>query len=180
MSRSDFAGLRAIVSGGASGIGLATAAMLEQRGATVASLDLNPQTEGPIHGVACDVSDSESVDTAVQRAAELLGGIDIVVNNAGMGAQGAVGDNDDEEWMRVFDVNVVGMARISRAALPYLLDSSSAAIVNVGSIAAWAGLPQRAVYSATKGAVHALTLAMAADHVRQGCLLYTSPSPRDA
>jgi len=168
MSRSDFAGLRAIVSGGASGIGLATAAMLEQRGATVASLDLNPQTEGPIHGVACDVSDSESVDTAVQRAAELLGGIDIVVNNAGMGAQGAVGDNDDEEWMRVFDVNVVGMARISRAALPYLLDSSSAAIVNVGSIAAWAGLPQRAVYSATKGAVHALTLAMAADHVRQG------------
>jgi len=168
MSRDDFAGLRAIVTGGASGIGLATASMLDGRGASVASLDLAPQTAGPIHGVACDVSDSGSVEAAVSAAAEHLGGIDIVVNNAGMGAQGAVEDNADEEWMRVFDVNVVGMARVARYALPHLRGSSSAAIVNVGSIAAWAGLPQRAVYSATKGAVHALTLAMAADLVRDG------------
>jgi len=168
MSTLPFDGLRAIVTGGASGIGLAVGELLVARGAQVVSLDLNPQTDGSIHGIACDVSDAASVDAAVSAAAEHLGGIDIVVNNAGMGAQGSVADAPDDEWMRVFDVNVVGMARVSRAALPHLLDSSSAAIVNVGSIAAWAGLPQRAVYSATKGAVHALTLAMAADHVRQG------------
>lgn len=168
MSATEFSGLRAVVTGGASGIGLATATLLHDRGASVASLDLNPQTDGPIHGIRCDVSDSASVATAVAAAAEHLGGIDIVVNNAGMGAQGAVTDNDDDEWMRVFDVNVVGMARVSREAMPHLVQSSAAAIVNVGSIAAWAGLPQRAVYSATKGAVHALTLAMAADHVREG------------
>jgi len=164
----DFTGLRAIVTGGASGIGLASATMLHERGATVVSLDLNPQTDGPVHGVACDVSDAKSVDAAVDAAARHLGGIDIVVNNAGMGAQGSVADNSDDEWHRVFDVNVVGMARVARAALPHLRASQAAAIVNVGSIAAWAGLPQRAVYSATKGAVHALTLAMAADHVREG------------
>jgi len=168
MSTLPFDGLRAIVTGGASGIGLAVGELLVARGAQVASLDLHPQTDGSIHGIACDVSNAESVDAAVSAAAEHLGGIDIVVNNAGMGAQGSVADAPDDEWMRVFDVNVVGMARVSRAALPHLLESSSAAIVNVGSIAACAGLPQRAVYSATKGAVHALTLAMAADHVRQG------------
>jgi len=168
MTRTDFAGLRAIVTGGASGIGLAVSTMLTERGAAVASLDLTPQSEGAAHGIACDVSDGESVTGAVARAAELLGGIDIVVNNAGVGAQGSVQDNPDEEWLKVFDVNVVGMARVSREAIPHLRRSSSAAIVNVGSIAAWAGLPQRAVYSATKGAVHALTLAMAADHIREG------------
>jgi NAD(P)-dependent dehydrogenase (short-subunit alcohol dehydrogenase family) len=91
-----------------------------------------------------------------------------VVNNAGIGAQGTVEDNDDAEWAHVFDVNVQGMVRVSRAALPYLRESSHAAIVNTCSIAATAGLPQRALYSATKGAVLSLTLAMAADHVREG------------
>ena len=91
-----------------------------------------------------------------------------MVNNAGIGAQGTVADNDDEEWHRVLDVNVVGMVRVARAALPHLRESAHAAIVNTSSIAATAGLPQRALYSATKGAVYSLTLAMAADHVREG------------
>jgi NAD(P)-dependent dehydrogenase (short-subunit alcohol dehydrogenase family) len=97
-----------------------------------------------------------------------LGGIDILVNNAGIGAQGTVADNEDEEWHRVLDVNVVGIARVTRAVLPYLRRSSAAAIVNTCSIAATAGIPNRAVYSASKGAVLALTMAMAADHVREG------------
>ncbi|HEY2790940.1 MAG TPA: SDR family oxidoreductase, partial [Micromonosporaceae bacterium] len=95
-------------------------------------------------------------------------GIDILVNNAGIGAIGTVEDNDDDQWHRVFDVNVVGMVRVTRAALPYLRRSEHAAIVNTCSIAATAGLPQRALYSATKGAVLSLTLAMAADHVYEG------------
>ena len=97
-----------------------------------------------------------------------FGRLDIVINNAGIGAQGDIAANDDEEWLRVLNVNVVGIARVSRAALPYLRESPAAAIVNTCSIAATAGLPQRALYSASKGAVLSLTLAMAADHVREG------------
>jgi NAD(P)-dependent dehydrogenase (short-subunit alcohol dehydrogenase family) len=99
---------------------------------------------------------------------ERLGGIDILVNNAGIGAQGTVADNSDEDWHRVFDINVVGLVRVTRAALPHLRASASAAIVNTCSIAATAGLPERALYSATKGAVLSLTRAMAADHLREG------------
>jgi len=164
----DFDGLRAIVTGGASGIGLAAASLLASRGATVATLDLNPDVPAPLIGLTADVSDDDSVRRAVDEAATRLGGIDVLVNNAGIGAQGDVTANDDAEWHRVLDINVVGMARVSRAALPYLLRSSAAAIVNTCSIAATAGLPNRALYSASKGAVLSLTLAMAADHVREG------------
>jgi 2-keto-3-deoxy-L-fuconate dehydrogenase len=164
----EFAGLNAIVTGGASGIGLATAGLLASRGARVACLDLNPSVPAPLLGFEADVTDDASIRAAVAAAAEALGGIDVVVNNAGIGAQGSVEDNDDAEWSRVFDVNVQGMVRTSRAALPHLRRSSHAAIVNVSSIAATAGLPQRALYSATKGAVLSLTLAMATDHLREG------------
>ena len=165
----EFEGLKAIVTGGASGIGAATVEFLQDRACKVAVLDLNPESvpEGSL-GIHCDISDTESVNAAVDRAAQRLGGIDIVINNAGIGAQGDVAANDDAEWARVLNTNVVGIARVTRAALPYLRASRNAAIVNTSSIAATAGLPQRALYSACKGAVHSLTLAMAADHVREG------------
>ena len=162
----ELSGLAAIVTGGGSGIGLATARLLASRGAKVAVLDLKPGDE--FIGVAADVTDDASVRLAVETAAGRLGGVDILVNNAGVGSIGTVADNPDEEWHRVFDVNVVGIVRVTRAALPYLRASEHAAIVNTCSIAATAGLPQRAVYSATKGAVLSLTLAMAADHVHEG------------
>jgi 2-keto-3-deoxy-L-fuconate dehydrogenase len=168
-SLQDFAGLKALVTGGASGIGRATADLLAARGATVAVLDLDiGGVEKPLRGYAADVTDDATVRAAVSAAVADLGGLDIVVNNAGIGAQGTVADNDDTEWHRVLDVNVVGMVRVARAALPALRDSDHAAIVNTCSIAATAGLPQRALYSASKGAVYSLTLAMAADHVREG------------
>ncbi|MER6094074.1 SDR family NAD(P)-dependent oxidoreductase [Streptomyces bluensis] len=169
---SDFEGLRALVTGGASGIGRATAELLAARGARVAVLDLDPSSvEEPLLGYRADVTDDASVREAVAAAVAGLGGhdvLDVLVNNAGIGAQGTVEDNDDEQWHRVLDVNVVGMARVTRAALPHLRQSAHAAIVNTCSIAATAGLPQRALYSASKGAVLSLTLAMAADHVREG------------
>ncbi|MEV6118093.1 SDR family oxidoreductase [Streptomyces sp. NPDC052109] len=166
---SDFEGLRALVTGGASGIGRVTADLLAARGARVAVLDRDPaDVDKPLLAYRADVTDDASVRTAVERAAEDLGGLDVLVNNAGIGAQGTVEDNDDAEWRRVFDVNVLGMVRAARAALPHLRRSDRAAIVNTCSIAATAGLPQRALYSATKGAVYSLTLAMAADHVREG------------
>jgi 2-keto-3-deoxy-L-fuconate dehydrogenase len=169
MSLADFAGTAAVVTGGASGIGLATARLLAERGARVAVLDLAAEDAAlEAQKLRCDVSDDASVRSAVTAAAQLLGGIDILINNAGIGARGTVADNEDAEWLRVLDVNVVGIARVTRAALPYLRRSGRAAIVNTCSIAATAGLPQRALYSATKGAVLSLTLAMAADHVAEG------------
>ncbi|MCZ4512199.1 SDR family NAD(P)-dependent oxidoreductase [Streptomyces sp. ActVer] len=166
---SDFEGLKALVTGGASGIGRATAELLASRGAQVAVLDLDPASvEKPLLGYQADVTDDDSVRRAVAAAVADLGGLDVLINNAGIGAQGTVEDNDDEVWHRVLDVNVVGMVRTARAALPHLRKSSHATIVNTCSIAATAGLPQRALYSASKGAVLSLTLAMAADHVREG------------
>jgi 2-keto-3-deoxy-L-fuconate dehydrogenase len=138
----DFDGTVALVTGGASGIGAATAGLLADRGASTAVLDLDPAAADPRHlRLACDVTDRARVDVAA---------------------------NDDDEWRRVLDVNVVGIARVTGAALPHLRRSAAAAVVNTCSVAAVVGLPGRALYSASKGAVLALTLAMAADHVRDG------------
>ena len=173
----EFAGLAALVTGGASGIGLATARLLAGRGARVAVLDLDrgfePVGAGTgLYPVLADVTDDAAVRAAVAEAGRVLGRLDIVVNNAGIGAAGTVEDNDDAEWHRVLDVNVLGIVRTTRAALPLLRQAArergQAAIVNTCSVAATAGLPQRALYSATKGAVYSLTLAMAADYVAEG------------
>jgi NAD(P)-dependent dehydrogenase (short-subunit alcohol dehydrogenase family) len=164
-----FEGLVAVVTGGASGIGAATTSLLLDQGAQVAVLDRHIESvPDGAWGVACDVSDSGQVDAAVAAVIGRFGRLDVLVNNAGIGAAGDVAANDDDEWHRVLDVNVVGIARVTRAALPHLRKSEAAAIVNTCSIAATAGLPNRAVYSASKGAVLALTMAMAADHVREG------------
>jgi 2-keto-3-deoxy-L-fuconate dehydrogenase len=166
---SELDGLRAIVTGGAEGIGRATAELMAELGAEVAVLDRVTDTVvAPLRPYRCDVTDRAGVDAAIGRAAAELGGLDIVVNNAGIGATGTVADNDDAEWHRVLDVNVVGMARVTAAALAHLRRSTAASVVNVCSIAALNGLPQRALYSASKGAVLSLTFAMAADHVGEG------------
>ena len=158
--------LRVIVTGAASGIGAAVADTLRAAGARVIVFDRDV-TAGE-DAIQVDVTDAAGVSAAVADAVARLGGLDVLVNNAGIGAAGTVEENSDEEWHRVYDVNVVGMVRMSRAALPALRESASAAIVNTCSVAATAGLPQRALYSASKGAVLALTMAMAADHVREG------------
>jgi 2-keto-3-deoxy-L-fuconate dehydrogenase len=167
MSIGDFAGQRALVTGGASGIGLGTAQLLAEEGARVAVLDVSAPPDGLDYAKA-DVTDDTAVREAVGGVIERFGGLDILVNCAGIGAQGGVEANSDEEWHRVFDVNVVGLVRVTRACLPALRASSSAVIVNVGSIAGTTGIPNRAVYSATKGGVLALTLAMAADLLPDG------------
>lgn len=176
----EFQGLTAIVTGGASGIGASVAALLTERGARVAILDLRPdEAADGMLSFKCDVTDDASVNAAVEDAALALGGIDIVINNAGIGAQGTIETNDDAEWHSVFDLNVVGMVRVSRAALSYLRKSDHAAVVNMASLAALVGLPDRALYSASKGAVLSLTLGMAADHLREG-IRVNSVSPGTA
>ncbi|MFJ8981862.1 SDR family NAD(P)-dependent oxidoreductase [Streptomyces sp. NPDC102282] len=170
----DFDGLSALVTGGASGIGAAVAALLLARGARVAVLDLDPEgaPEGAL-ALGADVTDDDAVRSAVDRAAEELGGLHTLVSNAGIGSVGTVEENTDAEWTRVLDVNVLGMVRTARHALPHLRRAAAGrpgavSITQTCSIAATAGLPQRALYSASKGAVLSLTLAMAADHVREG------------
>jgi NAD(P)-dependent dehydrogenase (short-subunit alcohol dehydrogenase family) len=166
---SEFDGAVAIVTGGASGIGAATAALLHSRGARVAVLDRTVDgLPDEYFGARCDLSSTEQVVAAVAAVAEHYGGIDIVVNNAGIGATGDIAANDDDEWHRVFDVNVMGIVRVTRAALPHLRRSKVAAVVNTSSVVAGLGVPHRALYAATKGAVSALSLAMAADHVKEG------------
>ena len=164
----EFTGLSALVTGGGAGIGLATAKMLSARGARVACLDLDVAAVGePLIGVPGDVSD-DAVADAVAEAAGLLGGIDIVVNNAGVLSRGTIEDNDLAEWRRIFEVNVFGMVRVTRAALPWLRASDNAAVVNTCSLGALVGLPGSVIYGASKGAVYSLTLSLAADHLRDG------------
>ncbi|MCA1217162.1 SDR family NAD(P)-dependent oxidoreductase [Streptomyces sp. 8L] len=170
----DFEGLAALVTGGASGIGAAVAALLLARGARVAVLDreIAGAPEGTL-ALAADVTDDDAVHRAVDTAAGEFGALHTVVSNAGIGAAGTVLDNADDEWRRVLDVNVMGMVRTARHAVPHLRRAAPGApgavsITQTCSIAATAGLPQRALYSASKGAVLSLTLAMAADHVREG------------
>jgi 2-keto-3-deoxy-L-fuconate dehydrogenase len=161
--------LRAIVTGGASGIGLATAnALHRELGASVGVIDrTDAGPDGHLYAQA-DITDDTAVHRAVDDLVERLGGLDILVNNAGIGAQGTVEDNDDDEWHHVLDVNVIGMARVTRAALPALRASECGAVVNTCSAVALMGLPNRVLYSASKGAVLAFTLALAADLLPEG------------
>ena len=118
---SEFEGVVAVVTGGGSGIGLATARLLAARGASVAAIDLDPAAaDGATLPVVADVTSEESLRTAVATVVERFGGLDVLVNNAGIGATGTVEDNSDEEWRRVLDVNLLGIVRASRAALPHL------------------------------------------------------------
>jgi NAD(P)-dependent dehydrogenase (short-subunit alcohol dehydrogenase family) len=162
----DFEGLAAIITGGASGIGSAAAELLRLRGARVAILDRVLAADDHGLSVLCDLTDDEQVVGAVRYVAAELGGIDIVVNNAGIGAAGTVSTNSDEEWRRVMDVNVFGLVRLSRAAFPFLQKSDVASIVNTCSVVAATGVANRALYSASKGAVESLTRAMAADYLQ--------------
>ena len=159
---SDFQGLVTVVTGGASGIGAATARLLQERGARVAVLDRS--TDGGPDGVLAlrsDITDTAAVEATIAEVVERLGGLDVVVNNAGIGAVGDVSQNDDAEWARVLDINVTGIARVTRAALPHLRRSPHAAIVNTCSAVAFVGVRQRALYSASKGAMISMTRSIA-------------------
>ena len=169
MERTLFHNLKVVITGGGSGIGLASAKLLSEFGCSVACLDLDiGSIHSPQVGIACDIRRSDDVERAIAAAARMWGGIDVVINNAGVGALGDVTAQTDDEWAEILDVNVIGIARVTRAALPWLRQSDRATIVNTCSAVASIGLPNRVLYSASKGAVLAMTRAMAADFIRDG------------
>jgi len=164
----SFQGLTAVITGAGSGIGLAVAKKLKSYGATVIGLDLAPGGIGEAGTwVKCDIGSDQSVSEAFAEIAKTHSTIDILINNAGVGSQGTVEDATTEEWNEVLNINVIGTSRVCAAAIPFLRTSSSAAIVNTCSMVASFGFPRRAVYSASKGAILALTLAMAVDYLKE-------------
>lgn len=164
----EFDGLVAVITGGAGGIGIATANYLLARGAIIASIDISASSNTKCLSKLCDITRDPEVIKAVNEIASELGGIDILINNAGTGAGGNVTENSDSEWMHLLDVNLLGAVRVSRAAIPFLRNSASPSIVNTCSVVADVGLPNRALYSASKGALEALTRSMAADLMSDG------------
>lgn len=166
---SEFNGLNVVVTGAGSGIGLAVAQKFKLKGAKVFGFDIDKGAmEGSATWIECDVGDTQSVASAVAKVRSEVDVIDILTNNAGVGAVGSVLDASDEEWARLFNINVAGIARVTSAIYPLLKMSKAPSIVNTCSVAATVGLPKRAVYSASKGAVMSLTMAMAADFVKEG------------
>lgn len=163
-----FEGCVVIVTGGSSGIGRATVARLAREGAQIAVFDREPVDTDDAVSFRVDVTKEDSVASAVQEVVARWGRIDIVVNCAGIGAAGGIGENDDAEWMRVYDINVLGAVRVIRAAIPHLIASQPSSVVNVGSAVALTGFPNRSLYTASKGALVALTRALAADHLQDG------------
>lgn len=165
-----FQGLKAVVTGAGSGIGLEIASQLKQQGAEVIGLDIE---QGQLAGVGtfvrCDISDEQSVTDAAKEISKLWGkSLDILINNAGMGSVGSVVDATSSDWEKIFGVNVFGTARVVRHLYPALVNGKSPVIVNVCSVASPIGIPKRAVYSASKGALESLTRSMAADFLDEG------------
>jgi NAD(P)-dependent dehydrogenase (short-subunit alcohol dehydrogenase family) len=166
-------GKRAIVTGGGAGIGRAIALRLADEGARVVVADVDEEAAAAVaaevEGQArhVDVTSSEAVGALVTAAVADLGGLDVMVNNAGVGAAGTVIDTSEEDFDRMMAVNVKGTFNGMKHAIPVLRDGGGS-VVNISSIAALVGIGDRAIYSATKGAIYAMTRAAAIDHVEEG------------
>lgn len=162
-------GRSVIVTGAGRGIGRSIAEAFAANGARVAALDVDAATAwetaeatGGI-GIRCDVRDGASVTAAVDEVAERLGGLDVVVNNAGINVEGRVEDLDDEAWTRCFDVNTAGVFRVSRSAIPHLKRSAHGRVINAASFAAITPSVGSAAYAASKAAVVQFTRVLAGE-----------------
>jgi 3-oxoacyl-[acyl-carrier protein] reductase len=158
-----------VVTGAGRGIGRAIAERFVAERAVVVALDVDAGSvaafadAGGAAGIACDVRDPESVRSAIDEVGKRFGGLDVVVNNAGINVEGKVEDLDDEAWLRCFDVNVAGVFRVCRAAIPDLKRSAHGRIINAASFAAIVPSVGSAAYAASKAAVVQLTRVLAGE-----------------
>ena len=164
----DFAGRRAVVTGAGSGIGLEITKGLLARGAQVIAIDLGVDNV-PHEAVrlTADISDEQQIKAVLAEAAS-SGPIDTLFNNAGIGSTKSVIDCEQDEWDRVFGVNVRGTYLMCKHLLPSMLERKYGVIVNTASAAGLIGLPDRAAYCASKGAVIALTKQIAVQWAAHG------------
>jgi len=169
----DFEGAVALVTGGASGIGAAAAALLGERGAQVAVFDLEPSSvPAGVLGIAGDVADGHAADAAVKRVEAELGPLDALICCAGVGGESLhTADVSDEEWRRVFAINADGVFFFNRAAARVMAPRGQGRIVNIASIAGKEGNPMAAAYSASKAAVIGLTKSIGKDLATSGVLV---------
>jgi len=179
------AGKRALVTGAASGMGRATSELLAQDGASVvlADIDIGAASAvadairaagGRAVAVACDVASSADVRAAVETAVRELGGLDVVVNCAGIIRRASVVETTEEEWDRVMAVNVGSVFLTGKHAVPVMAAGGGGSIINISSGWGLKGGPAASSYCASKGAVVNLTRAMAIDHgpqnIRVNCI----------
>jgi meso-butanediol dehydrogenase / (S,S)-butanediol dehydrogenase / diacetyl reductase len=169
-------GKRAIVTGAGSGIGRAIALRLAREGASVIVADVDEVAAGAVAREIgaeslisrTDVTSAEEVEALVARSIDEWDGLDVMVNNAGIGVAGHVTDTSEEDYERVMDVCLKGTFFGMRYAIPAIRNSGGGSVVNLSSVAALVGISDRAVYSAAKGAILAITRAAAIDHVEEG------------
>jgi NAD(P)-dependent dehydrogenase (short-subunit alcohol dehydrogenase family) len=175
----DLDGRVAVITGGASGIGAATARRFAAEGATLAIIDRDPEgllrigAEVDGHAYALDVRDSEEVTEVINVIAQTLGQIDILVNNAGTGDLRPLHTVDDKLWHRLIDVNLTGTFNLTRAVIPFMLETGGGAIVNNASVSGFAPTRNEAAYSAAKAGVISLTKSAALEYgptVRVNCV----------
>jgi meso-butanediol dehydrogenase / (S,S)-butanediol dehydrogenase / diacetyl reductase len=165
----------AIITGGASGIGAATAKRFVEEGATVIVADKNLAAADAYakslgqsaRAIACDVSKAADVQALIDGTAKRHGRLDILVNNAGYGIRGSVVETSEADWDALMSVNIKGVYLGCKAAIPIMAAQGGGAIVNTASTTSRVGIKDRAAYVTSKGAVAAMTRAMALDHVHQ-------------
>lgn len=169
-------GSRALVTGGSRGIGRSVAAALAAEGARVAvaarsvdAVEAAAREIGPAAiAVPLDVTDEAACAAAVRRCEEELGGLDVLVHSAGLAASGRFARLETETWREVMAVNLDGPFFLTRAALPGMLERGAGAVIAIASIAARAGAPYVAAYTAAKHGLLGLIRALAAEHARSG------------
>ena len=166
---SRFAGQKAVVTGGASGIGAAVAARLHAEGAQVCIWDREAADAGAIAGERLDVTDPDAVAETAKRTIETMGGIDILVCSAGVaGPNATTWDYTIDDWKKVFDINVHGLFYCNRAVVPAMRAADYGRIVNIASIAGKEGNPNASAYSASKAAVIGLTKSLGKELAKTG------------
>ena len=186
-----FAGRVAVVTGGGGGIGGATCARLAGEGAQVAVFDRDLQSAqrvaerivasgGQAHALQCDITDRASVDAAVSQVTSRLGGIDVLVNNAGWDVFLPFTKTVPEQWERLIAVNLTGALHMHHAVLPGMVERKAGRIVNIASDAARVGSSGEAVYAACKGGLVALSKTLAREHARHNITVnVVCPGPTD-